>query len=60
VLVSTKKSTVYQLVVLMLTLLISTTITKQAFSVRNIVKTGLHNKIEDEFLTDCLIFYIGI
>jgi hypothetical protein len=59
--VSTKKSTIYQLVfrvVLVLTLPVSTTTTEQIFSVMNIVKTRLHNKIKDEFLTDSVMMYI--
>ncbi|XP_060965689.1 uncharacterized protein LOC133034594 [Cannabis sativa] len=36
----------------------STATTKRSFSAMNIVKTTLHNKIEDEFLSDCLLVYI--
>jgi len=61
-LVSTRKSTIYQLVfriiVLMLTLPVSTIATEQAFSAMNIIKTRLCNKIEDELLTDSLMVYI--
>jgi hypothetical protein len=61
-LVRTEKSTIYQLVfrvvVLLLTLPVSTTTTKRAFSAMNIIKTRLRNKIEDEFLTDFLMLYI--
>jgi len=61
-LVSTRKSTIYQLVfriiVLMLTLPVSTIATEQAFSAMNIIKTRLRNKIEDELLTDSLMVYI--
>jgi hypothetical protein len=61
-LVRTRKSTIYQLVfrivVLLLTLPVSTAITERAFSAMNIIKTRLHNKIEDEFLTDFLMLYI--
>jgi len=61
-LVSSGKSSIYQLVfrviVLVLTLPISTTITKRTFSDMNIVKTRLRNKIEDEFMTDSLMVYI--
>jgi hypothetical protein len=42
----------------MLTLPVSTTTTEQAFSAKNIVKTRLRNKIEDEFLTDSPMVYI--
>jgi hypothetical protein len=44
--------------VLLLTLPVSTTTTERAFSVMNITKTMLRNKIEDEFLTDSLMLYI--
>jgi hypothetical protein len=44
--------------VLLLTLLVSTTTTERAFSVMNIIKTILRNKIEDEFLTNSLMLYI--
>jgi hypothetical protein len=61
-LVSTRKSTIYQLVfwviVLVLTLPVSTAITEQSFSAMNIVKIRLRNKIEDEFLMDSLMVYI--
>ncbi|XP_062158677.1 uncharacterized protein LOC133866142 [Alnus glutinosa] len=61
-LVSTGKSTIYQLVfrviVLVLTFPISTTTIEQAFSAMDIVKTKLRNKIEDEFLTDSLMVYM--
>jgi hypothetical protein len=61
-LVRTEKSTIYQLVfrvvVLLLTLSVSTSTTERAFSVMNIVKIRLRNKIEDEFLTDSLMLYI--
>ena len=43
---------------LLLTLPVSTTTTKRAFSAMNIIKTRLRNKIEDEFLTDSLMLYI--
>jgi hypothetical protein len=61
-LVSTGKSSIYQLVfrviVLVLTLSVSTATTERAFPAMNIVKTRLRNKIEDEFLTDSLMVYI--
>jgi hypothetical protein len=44
--------------VLLLTLPVSTTTTKRAFSAMNIIKTRLRNKIEDEFLIDSLMLYI--
>ena len=61
-LVRTEKSTIYQLVflvvVFLLTLPVSTATTERPFSAMNIIKTRLHNKIEDEFLTDSLILFI--
>ena len=61
-LVSTRKATifplVYRIIVLLLTLPVSTATTERSFSVMRIVKTRLHNKMEDEFLTDSLIMYI--
>jgi len=58
-LVSTRKSTIYQLVfrviVFVLTLPVSTATTERAFSAMNIVKTRLRNKIKDEFLTDSIL-----
>nr|XP_023899115.1 uncharacterized protein LOC112010965 [Quercus suber] len=49
---------VYRLVRLVLTLPVSTATTEQAFSVMKIVKTNLRNKMENDFLTDSLMFYI--
>jgi hypothetical protein len=61
-LVTTRKSTVYQLVfrvvVLVFTLFISTATTERVFSTMNIVKIRLCNKIEDEFQTGSLMLYI--
>ncbi|KAH9647563.1 TTF-type domain-containing protein [Citrus sinensis] len=61
-LVSTRKATifplVYRIIVLVLTLPVSTATTERSFSAMRIVKTRLHNKMEDEFLTDSLIMYI--
>ena len=42
----------------MLTLPVSTTTTKRAFSIMNIIKNRLHNKMEDDFLMDSIILYI--
>jgi hypothetical protein len=47
-----------RLIRLVLTLLVSTTTTKCAFSVMKIVKTMLRNKMEDNFLRDCRVIYI--
>ena len=49
---------VYRMVSLILTLPVSTATTERSFSTMNIVKTTLRNKMEDEFLTDCLLVYI--
>ena len=61
-LVTTRKAEVYPLVyrvvTLILTLPVSTATTERSFSAMNIVKTTLRNKMEDEFLTDCLLVYI--
>jgi len=61
-LVETEKSTIYplvdRLIRLILTLLVSTTTTERAFSAIKIVKTRLHNWMEDDFLTNYLIIYI--
>jgi len=61
-LVRTRRSTIYPLVhriiVLVLTLPVSTATTERSFSAMRIVKTRLHNKMEDDFLTNSLIMYI--
>ena len=61
-LVETEKSQVYplidQFICLVLTLPMSTTTGEQAFLAMKIIKTRLHNKIEDEFLLDNLAVYI--
>jgi hypothetical protein len=61
-LVETEKSTIYplvdRLIRLILTLLVSTTTTEQAFSAMKIVKTRLRNRMEDDFLVNYLIVYI--
>lgn len=46
-----------RLICLILILPISTATTKIPFS--NIIKTRLHNKMEDGFLADNMMFYIG-
>jgi hypothetical protein len=43
---------------LVLTLLVSTTTTEQAFSAMKHVKTVLGNKIKNELLTDFMMIYI--
>ncbi|XP_042388004.1 zinc finger MYM-type protein 1-like [Zingiber officinale] len=61
-LVKTRKLEIYPLVfrvlTLILTLPVSTATTERSFSAMNIVKTRLRNKMEDEFLNDCLLVYI--
>ncbi|KAL5827071.1 hypothetical protein ACOSQ4_018868 [Xanthoceras sorbifolium] len=61
-LVETKKSEHYtlidKLIRLVLTLPVSTTTTERAFSAMKLVKTPLRSKMEDDFLTDCMIIYI--
>ncbi|XP_028112903.1 zinc finger MYM-type protein 1-like [Camellia sinensis] len=61
-LVRTNKSTIYQLVyrviTLVLTLPVSTATTERSFSAMKIVKSRLRNKMEDKFLTDSLLVYI--
>ncbi|CAH9082679.1 unnamed protein product [Cuscuta europaea] len=47
-----------RLVRLLLTLPVSTTTTERAFSAMKIIKTRLHNKMEDEYLADNLVVYI--
>ena len=43
---------------LVLTLPVSTTTTKRAFSAMKVVKTNLRNKMKNDFLTDSLMLYI--
>jgi hAT family C-terminal dimerisation region len=61
-LVETNKHTIYNLVDrlirLLVTLSVSTTSAKQAFSALKIIKTKLRNKMEDEFLAKSLLVYI--
>jgi hypothetical protein len=56
------KSKIYnlidKLIRLVLTLPVSTTTTKRVFSAMKLVKTGLHSRMEDEFLADHLVIYI--
>ena len=47
-----------KLIHLILTLHVSTATTKRAFSIMKHVKMALCNKMEDDFLADCLTFYI--
>ena len=61
-LVETEKSLVYplidRLIHLVLTLPVSIATSERAFSIMKIVKIRLHNKIENEFLSDNLTVYI--
>ena len=58
--VRTKKSEyyplIYRVVKLVLTLPVSTATIERAFSAMNVIKTDLYNKMEDEFLSDAMIF----
>ncbi|XP_074336809.1 uncharacterized protein LOC141673982 [Apium graveolens] len=46
------------LIRLVLTLPVSTTTTERAFSAMKIIKTRLRNKMEDEFLSGCMMLHI--
>ncbi|KAH7655672.1 P-loop containing nucleoside triphosphate hydrolase protein [Dioscorea alata] len=49
---------VYRLIELALVLPVSTASVERVFSAMNINKTDLRNKMEEDFLTDCLVCYI--
>ena len=61
-LVETKKNVVYSLVYLLVTLAlvlsVATASMERVFSVMNLVKTRLRNRLGDAFLIDCLVTYI--
>ncbi|KAL7087011.1 hypothetical protein ACP275_13G038800 [Erythranthe tilingii] len=61
-LTSTKKASVYflvdRLIRLILLLPVSTATTERAFSVMKLTKTRLRNKMNDEFLGDCMLLHI--
>ncbi len=61
-LVETRQGSIYflidRLVCLVLTLPVFTATTERAFSTMKLVKTILRNKMEDEFLANCLTVYI--
>jgi hypothetical protein len=61
-LAETEKSKTYhfidRLIRLVFTISVSTSTTERAFSVMKVAKTRLHNKMEDEFLTNSLVVYI--
>ncbi|CAM8916891.1 unnamed protein product [Rhodiola kirilowii] len=48
----------YKVITLILTLPVSTATAERSFSRMNIVKNALRNKMEDDFLSDCLIVNI--
>ena len=49
---------VYQLLKLALLLSMTTTSVKRVFSMMNIIKSRLRNRIGDDFMNDCLVVYI--
>ena len=51
-------SLVYSLVILALILLIATATIERAFLAMNIIKNRLRNKIEDQWMNDCVVTYI--
>ena len=48
----------YLLVTLALILLVATATVEKAFSVMNIIKNRLRNRIRDQSMNDCLVTYI--
>lgn len=61
-LIETKKSQHYflidRLIRLVLTLPVSTATTERAFSAMSLIKTSLRNKMENEFLSNCMVVYV--
>ena len=61
-LVQTRKSQIYfllnRLIYLVLTPHVSTVTTERVFSTMKLIKTSLQNKMEKDFLSDCMIIYI--
>ena len=49
---------VYSLVTLVLILPVATAIVERAFSMMNIIKNQLRNRIGDQWMNDCLVIYI--
>ncbi|XP_050378271.1 uncharacterized protein LOC126795481 [Argentina anserina] len=47
----------YRLICLVLNIHVSSTTTEKTFSGMNIIKNRLRNKMEDEFLDDCMLLY---
>ncbi|KAK2656333.1 hypothetical protein Ddye_009385 [Dipteronia dyeriana] len=60
--VETRKTQLFffidRLIRLVLTLPVSTASTERAFSAMKLVKTSLRNKMDDDFLANCLVIYI--
>ncbi|KAH9659990.1 TTF-type domain-containing protein [Citrus sinensis] len=61
-LIEARKSQIYflldRLIRLVLTLPVSTATTERAFSAMKLIKTTHRNKMENEFLSDCMVIYI--
>ncbi|XVF76082.1 hypothetical protein PTKIN_Ptkin13bG0237600 [Pterospermum kingtungense] len=61
-LIETRKSEIFflidRLIHLVLTLHVSTATTECAFSAMKLVKTSLRNKMDDDFLSSCMVIYI--
>jgi hypothetical protein len=49
---------IYQLLKVVLILSVATTSVERCFSAMNVVKKKLHNKMDDQFMSDCLICYM--
>ena len=49
---------IYSLVTLTLILSIATATVERAFLAMNMIKNQLHNRIEDQWMNDCLLTYI--
>ena len=49
---------IYRVVKLVLTLPVSTATTEWAFSAMNVIKTDIHNKMEDEFSLNAMMLFI--
>ena len=60
--VETRKSHLFFLIDILIRLVltphVSTTSTERAFSAMKLVKTSLRNKMDDDFLANCLVIYI--
>ncbi|XP_050378223.1 uncharacterized protein LOC126795426 [Argentina anserina] len=61
-LVQTRKSQffpmIYRLICLVLTIHVSTATTEMTFSAMNTIKNRLKNKMEDDFIDDCMVLHI--